>query len=401
MSARGRSPLPPAARRGAQGGAGYIYLDHAATTPVDEAVLRAMLPYFSEEFGNANSLHRCGRRAVAALDGARDSVAACIGAKASEVYFTSGGTEADNWALRGVLYANAERGRHFILSAAEHHAVLECARALEREGFSYSVAPVNGQGRADVAALEKLFRPDTVLVCLMAANNEVGTVQPLAEVSALCRARGALLFSDAVQAAGALPVNVNAPPVDLLALSSHKLYGPKGAGALYVRTGVKIAPLLFGGLQERGKRGGTANVAGAVGFAAALRLACERRAQDVPRIAALRDRFAEKVSAGVVGAVRNGDVQNCLPGIANFTFAGAAGEAVLYALDLAGVAASGGAACSSGAPEPSHVLLAMGKSEEQARSSVRFSFGRNNTEAEADAAAAIVVRVLQKLRGGA
>lgn len=375
-----------------------IYLDHAATTPVDGEVLQAMLPYFSAEFGNPHSLHAFGRRAVAALDGARDTVAACIGAKANEVYFTSGGTEADNWALAGVLHANAARGRHFIVSAAEHHAVLERARSLAAEGYAFSVLPVDGQGRADAAALERLLRPDTVLVCLMAANNEVGTLQPLEPVSALCRARGVLLFSDAVQAAGVLPVGVNAPPVDLMSFSSHKLYGPKGAGALYVRSGVKIAPLLYGGRQERGKRGGTVNVPAAVGFAKALALAAARRAQDAPRIAALRDRFAAKVLAGGIGAERNGDPENSLPGIVNFTFAGIDGEACLYALDLAGVAASGGAACSSGAPEPSHVLLAMGKSEAQARGSVRFSFGRENTEEEADAAAETVIRVVKALR---
>ena len=374
------------------------YLDHAATTPVDGEVLQAMLPYFSAEFGNPHSLHAFGRRAVAALDGARDTVATCIGAKANEVYFTSGGTEADNWALAGVLRANAARGRHFIVSAAEHHAVLERARSLAAEGYAFSVLPVDGQGRADAAALERLLRPDTVLVCLMAANNEVGTLQPLEPVSALCRARGVLLFSDAVQAAGVLPVSVNAPPVDLMSFSSHKLYGPKGAGALYVRSGVKIAPLLYGGRQERGKRGGTVNVPAAVGFAKALALAAARRAQDAPRIAALRDRFAAKVLAGSIGAERNGDPENSLPGIVNFTFAGIDGEACLYALDLAGVAASGGAACSSGAPEPSHVLLAMGKSEAQARGSVRFSFGRENTEEEADAAAETVIRVVKALR---
>ncbi len=375
-----------------------IYLDHAATTPVDGEVLQAMLPYFSAEFGNPHSLHAFGRRAVAALDGARDTVAACIGAKANEVYFTSGGTEADNWALAGVLRANAARGRHFIVSAAEHHAVRERARSLAAEGSALSVLPVDGQGRADAAALERLLRPDTVLVCLMAANNEGGTLQPLEQVSALCRAHGVLLFSDAVQAAGVLPVGVNAPPVDLMSFSSHKLYGPKGAGALYVRSGVKIAPLLYGGRQERGKRGGTVNVPAAVGFAKALALAAARRAQDAPRIAALRDRFAAKVLAGGIGAERNGDPENSLPGIVNFTFAGIDGEACLYALDLAGVAASGGAACSSGAPEPSHVLLAMGKSEAQARGSVRFSFGRENTEEEAEAAAEIVIRVVKALR---
>ncbi len=374
-----------------------VYLDHAATTPVDARVLAAMLPYFSEKFGNPNSPHAFGREAVTAVDDARDTVAACIGAKANEVYFTSGGTEADNWALAGIMRASAERGRHFIVSAVEHHAVLEAARALCKEGFSCSVAPVDGAGAVDVAALKGLLRPDTVLVCLMAANNEVGTVQPLAEVSALCRERGILLFSDAVQAAGTLPVNVNSPRVDLLSLSSHKLYGPKGAGALYVRSGVKIAPLLFGGRQERGRRGGTVNVPACVGFAGALRLCAAEREQEHARLFALRERFARQVLAGT-DALRNGDAKHSLPGVVSFTFDGTDGEAVLYALDLAGVAASGGAACSSGAPEPSHVLLAMGRSEAQARASVRFSFGRENTEEDADFAAETVVRTIQKLR---
>lgn len=384
----------------AQSGGRTVYLDHAATTSVDGAVLQAMLPYFSQTFGNPNSPHAFGRSAVAAVDGARDAVAACIGAKAGEVFFTSGGTEADNWALRGVMRANAERGRHFIVFAAEHHAVLETAAALEREGFAYSLLPADGQGRADVSALRALLRPDTVLVCLMAANNETGTVQPLREASALLAERGVLLFTDAVQAAGALALDVNEPRVDLMALSSHKLYGPKGAGALYVRSGVKIAPLLCGGRQERGKRGGTVNVPAVVGFARALELAAARREENNARIAALRDRFAAAVLAGGVGAQRNGDPENCLPGIVNFTFAGADGAACLAALDLAGVAASGGAACSSGAPEPSHVLLAMGRSEEQARASLRFSFGRGNTEEEADFAAETVLRVVRQLRRG-
>ena len=380
-----------------------MYLDHAATTPVRGEVLQAMLPYFSEIYGNANSLHWFGRRAACAGDDARDGVAACIGAKSSEVYFTSGGTEADNWALCGAARANAAKGRHIVVSAIEHAAVLAAAKQLEAEGFEVAYAPVDADGRADLSRLEALLRPDTTLVAVMAANNEVGTLQPVSEISALVRPRGILLFCDAVQAAGVLPLDVNAPAVDLLSLSAHKFGGPKGVGALYVRSGVKMGKLVAGGHQERGMRGGTTNVPAVVGLCAALRLVREEQAQTAAHLAALRDAFAARVLQGVPGAALTAAGAERLPGIAHFTFGGLDGEAILYSLDLAGVAASAGAACSSGSLEPSHVLRAMGMPDALARSGVRFSFGRENTEREAERAADILIEVVARLRalGGA
>lgn len=380
-----------------------MYLDHAATTPVRGEVLQAMLPYFSEIYGNANSLHWFGRRAACATDDARDGVAACIGAMPSEVYFTSGGTEADNWALCGAARANAAKGRHIVVSAIEHAAVLAAAKQMEAEGFEVAYAPVDADGRADLSRLEALLRPDTTLVAVMAANNEVGTLQPVSEISALVRPRGILLFCDAVQAAGVLPLDVNAPAVDLLSLSAHKFGGPKGVGALYVRSGVKMGKLVAGGHQERGMRGGTTNVPAVVGLCAALRLVREEQAQTAAHLAALRDAFVGRVLRGAEGAALSGAGAARLPGIAHLTFAGLDGEAILYSLDLAGVAASAGAACSSGSLEPSHVLRAMGMPDALARSGVRFSFGKENTEREAERAADILIEVVARLRalGGA
>ena len=295
-------------------------------------------------------------------------------------------------------HANAARGRHIVVSAIEHAAVLAAAKQLEAEGFEVAYAPVDADGRADLSRLEALLRPDTTLVAVMAANNEVGTLQPVSEISALVRPRGILLFCDAVQAAGVLPLDVNAPAVDLLSLSAHKFGGPKGVGALYVRSGVKMGKLVAGGHQERGMRGGTTNVPAVVGLCAALRLVREEQAQTAAHLAALRDAFAARVLQGVPGAALSGAGAARLPGIAHLTFAGLDGEAILYSLDLAGVAASAGAACSSGSLEPSHVLRAMGMPDALARSGVRFSFGRENTEREAERAADILIEVVARLR---
>ena len=383
-----------------------IYLDHAATTPVDARVLQKMLPCFTDHFGNAHSLHAFGRRAVAAVDAARDAVASLLGAKPQEIYFTSGGTEADNWALRGAVHANAGRGRHVIISAVEHPAVRAVARLLAQEGFAVSAAPVGADGVLDLAAFAGLLRGDTVLAAVMAVNNETGAVQPLAEISRLCRERGVLLFCDAVQAAGAYVLDVNAPPVDLLSISSHKFYGPKGVGALYVREGVRIAPLVAGGEQERGLRGGTVNVPGIVGMAEALTLARAQLPEAQARMAALCENFVRRALHEIEGAQLNGPRTPCsslaaggrLYSLANFTFAGADGPALLALLDRLGVAASGGSACSSGSPEPSPVLRAMGRPDTLARSGVRFSFGRENTEEEAEEVLSRLKRALARLR---
>lgn len=374
-----------------------IYLDHAATTAVDPRVLREMLPYFTEQFGNADSLHAYGRQGVAAVDGARDEIASLLGAKSNEIYFTSGGTEADNWALLGAARANAAHGGRVLVSAVEHHAVLAAAEALEGEGFSVGRIPVTESGAVDLSALQEMLRTETCLVAVMAANNETGVIQPVAEISRLCRESGALFFCDAVQAAGCEKLDVNAPHADLMSISAHKFYGPKGIGALYIRGGTRVQPLIAGGRQERGLRGGTTNVPAAVGMAAALRLARAEAAENNAKVTALRDRFIARMLESVPGAHLNGRGVR-LPGIVNFSFDGVGGEALLYSLDLAGIAVSVGAACSSGSARPSHVLLAMGCTPERARGGVRFSFGKDNTEAEADTAAAAVCRAVAQLR---
>ena len=375
-----------------------IYFDHAATTPVDPRVLEKMLPYFTDNFGNPNSQHAFGRRAVTAVDEARDTVAKCIGAKPSEIYFTSGGTESDNWAMRGAAHALANRGKHLIISAVEHPAMLSAAKELQREGFEVTLAPVDGYGTVDLAKLEEAIRPDTVFIGVMAANNEVGTLQPVKEIAALAKARGIAFFTDAVQAAGTLEVNVKELGADMLSLSGHKFYGPKGVGVLYVRSGLKLARLVAGGHQERGMRGGTTNVPGIVGLAEALRLLQEHLHENAAYVAGLRDRFVARVQKEIPFVKYNGHPENRLPGNANFSFRYIEGESLLFSLDLAGIAVSSGSACSSGSLEPSHVLLAMGVPEGLAHGSIRFSFGRENTAGEVDYAVDRLKEIVVRLR---
>lgn len=375
-----------------------IYFDHAATTPVDPRVLEKMLPYFTDNFGNPNSQHAFGRRAVTAVDEARDTVAKCIGAKPSEIYFTSGGTESDNWAMRGAAHALANRGKHLIISAVEHPAMLSAAKELQREGFEVTLAPVDGYGVVDLAKLEEAIRPDTVFIGVMAANNEVGTLQPVKEIAALAKARGIAFFTDAVQAAGTLEVNVKELGADMLSLSGHKFYGPKGVGVLYVRSGLKLARLVAGGHQERGMRGGTTNVPGIVGLAEALRLSQEHLHENAAYVAGLRDRFVARVQREIPFVKYNGHPENRLPGNANFSFRYIEGESLLFSLDLAGIAVSSGSACSSGSLEPSHVLLAMGVPEGLAHGSIRFSFGRENTAGEVDYAVDRLKEIVVRLR---
>ena len=376
----------------------HVYFDHAATTPVDERVLQKMLPYFTDNFGNPNSQHWFGRRSVTAVDEARDTVASLIGAKPSEIYFTSGGTESDNWAIRGAVHARAEKGKHLIISAVEHPAMITTAKELEKEGFEISLAPVDEYGAVDVEKLKSLLRPDTIFVGIMTANNEVGTIQPLAEISGLCRERGILFFTDAVQAAGALKIDVNDPAVDLLSFSGHKFYGPKGVGVLYIRSGLKLGKIITGGHQERTMRGGTTNVPAIVGLAEALRLAQEEREQNAAYVSSLRDRFISRVLHEIPYVKLNGHPQNRLPANANFSFRYIEGESLLFSLDLAGIAVSSGSACSSGSLEPSHVLLAMGLPEGLAHGSIRFSFGKDNTPAQIDYAVDKLKEIVVKLR---
>lgn len=375
-----------------------FYFDHAATTPVDPRVLQKMLPYFTENFGNPNSQHACGRRAAAAVDEARDTVASLIGAKPSEIYFTSGGTESDNWALRGAAHANAERGKHLIVSAVEHPAMISTARELQKEGFEVTFAAVDEFGRVDVEELRKSIRPDTTFIGVMTANNEIGTIQPIAEISALARERGITFFTDAVQAAGALKLNVKEPTVDMLSFSGHKFYGPKGVGVLYVRSGVRVGKIITGGHQERSMRGGTTNVPGIVGLAEAFRLANEEMAQNNAHVSAIRDRFIARVLREIPYVKLNGHPKDRLPNNANFSFRYIEGESLLFSLDLAGIAVSSGSACSSGSLEPSHVLLATGLPEGLAHGSIRFSFGKENTAEQIDIAVEQLKEIVVRLR---
>ena len=373
-----------------------IYLDHNATTPLDPEVLEAMLPFLTETFGNPSSLHWFGQRARAAVEEARARVAALVGADPTEVVFTSGGSEADNMALRGVAGKSRPPRLGVVSSAIEHHAVLNTAKALRDEGRPVDFARVGEGGVLDVGDLAGKVGDTTALVSVMLANNETGLLQPVAEASHIARSRGALVHCDAVQAAGRVEIDVRALDVDLLALSAHKIYGPKGVGALYVRRGTPMAPLVRGGAQERNRRAGTENVAGVVGFGAAADLARRRRASDSFRLAALRDRLEERLLQ-VEGSSRNGEGER-VPNTANVSFEGADAEALLMALDLEGIAVSTGAACAAGGLEPSHVLRAMGLAPGRVQSSLRLSLGRSTTEADVDRAADVIAAVVARQR---
>lgn len=377
-----------------------IYLDHAATTPLDEQVLAAMMPYLTERFGNPSSIHRMGRQALDALDDARDTVAAVLAAGPKEIIFTGSGTEANNLAIRGVAQAQrmAGRGMHLITSAIEHHAALHVFEALVPFGYELTVLPVNTDGLVRPDDLRAAIRPDTVLVSIMYANNEVGTIQPLAELGAICRERKVPFHTDAVQAAGSLPLDVRALNVDLLSITAHKFYGPKGVGALYVRRGTPLLPQIAGGGQERRRRAGTENVAGIVGLAYALRLAEERRPAYAERCSALRDRLIRGVLARVPHATLNGHPEQRLPNNASLSIEGIEGESVLLLLDQHGIAASSGSACTSGSLEASHVLLAMGQEHERALGAVRFSVGRSTSEADVDAVVEALPELVERLR---
>lgn len=375
-----------------------IYFDHAATTPLDERVFDKMKPYFTEIFGNPNSQHVFGRESVKAVDEARDTIAKIINARPNEVYFTSGGTEADNWALRGVAHANVKKGKHIIISPIEHAAMLSTAKALEKEGFQIEFMKVDEFGIIDLEHLKSIVRDDTILVACMLANNEVGTIEPIKEMAEIAHEKGAIAFTDAVQAAGVIKTDVKELGVDLMSMSSHKIYGPKGVGALYIRNGVKIDSIISGGHQERMKRGGTTNVPGVVGFAEAFTIANEEMDKNFKYVSALRDRFIDKVLGSIPYIKLNGPREGRLPANVDFSFQFIEGESILFSLDLAGIAVSSGSACSSGSLEPSHVLLALGLPEELAHGSIRFSFGKHNTEEEIDYAVEELKKAVEKLR---
>ena len=375
-----------------------IYLDNAATTPLSDEARAAMQPYGAELFGNADSRHSFGRDAAAALASARARIAGCIGAAPEEIYFTSGGTESDNWALKGAAFAKG-RGR-VIVSAVEHPAVYESARQLERLGYPLSVLPVDGEGFVRPQSLADAVGEDVVLVSVMTANNETGSIQPVRELADIAHSCGALFHTDAVQAAGSIPLDVKALGCDMLSLSAHKFGGPKGFGALYVKEGVRLEALHSGGEQERGRRGGTSDVAGACGTAAALEAAVARMREESARVRALKESFVRRVREGIPGVCVHGtlDAERTLPGIVNLGFDGVTGEEILFSLDLAGVAASNGSACSAGSTAPSRTLLAMGLSPAEAKGAVRFSFGRTNTADDAAAAFAALERTVARLR---
>jgi cysteine desulfurase len=362
-----------------------VYLDHSATTPLDGEVLKAMMPYLTEEFGNASSVYGLGQRARQAIDESRDQVAAFYGVAAKEVIFTSGGTEGDNFALRGVAYKNADQGKHIVISSIEHDAVLRSAEALERDGFEVTRLPVDRQGVVHPEILRQALRPDTILVSVMHANNEIGTIEPIRELVDVTREHSTAYFhTDAVQSTGKIPTLVNEFGTDLLSMSAHKLHGPKGVGCLIARTGVRIEPQILGGGHERNRRAGTENVAGIVGLAAALRIAQRDLDKNTAHLMALRDRLIEQILARIPRAALTGHPTNRLPQHASFLFEGVEGESLLLQLDMEGIAASSGSACTSGSLEPSHVILALGYPRERALGSLRLSVGKGNTDADID-----------------
>ena len=375
-----------------------IYLDYAATTPVSEDVMRAMTPYFRETFGNPSSIHGTGREAHRAVDAARKRVAEAIGANPREIYFTSGGSESDNWALCGAAFAQRGRGNHIITTAVEHHAVLNTCRWLEKQGFRVTYLPVDGFGRVDPDQADKAMDDETVLISVMTANNEIGTLEPIREIGEIARRKGVLFHTDAVQAVGAVPVNVRETGVDLLSLSAHKFYGPKGVGALYIREGVRIDSLIHGGEQEGGLRAGTENLSGIIGLGEAIRLAVERMPENARKTAALRDRLIRGIMERLDGVRLNGHPTERLPNNCSLSFRDIEGEALLLRLDLAGIAASSGSACASGSLEPSHVLTAIGLSPETARGSLRMTLGAGTTEEEIDEVIRVLPEIVEDLR---
>ncbi len=374
-------------------------MDHSATTPVAPEVLAAMLPYFGEKFGNASSLHRSGREAKEALEDSREKVAALLGARAEEIIFTSGGTESDNLALKGIARKNRKLGKHIITTQIEHPAILETCRALEKDGFEVTYLPVTGEGLVELSTLEASIRPDTILISVMHANNEVGTIQPLEEIGRLAAERDIYLHSDAVQSVGKIPVNVDDLGVDLLSLSAHKLYGPKGVGALYIRKGTKLESIIQGGGHERRLRSGTENISGIVGLARAAELAERDMSREAERLAGLRDRLAELVLGKVKDAWINGTMKKRLPGNLNFGFKYVEGESLLLFLDSKGICVSTGSACSSHKLEPSHVLMSLGLKAEECHGSLRITLGMSNTLDEVEYVAESIVEAVERFRG--
>ena len=375
-----------------------VYMDNGATTRVTEPVMAAMQPYFCEIYGNPSSVHGFGREARKAVEAARAQVAKAIGAQPREIYFTGCGTEADNWALRGAAYANIKKGKHIITTNFEHHAILHTCKQLEKEGFEVTYMPVDHDGLITPEQLEAAIRPDTVLVSVMYANNEVGTIEPIPELAAVAKAHGVLFHTDAVQAIGHVPIDVKAQDIDMLSMSGHKFHAPKGIGALYVRQGVRLERLMQGGAQERGQRPGTENLAGIVGIGKAIELATEDVEGRAEKMAAIRDHMIDRIMKEIPHVQLNGHPTKRMCGNINVSFYFVESESILLHLDFKGIAASSGSACTSGSLDPSHVLLAIGVSHEHANGSVRLSLCEENTLEEADYVVDSLVAIVKRLR---
>lgn len=376
----------------------FIYLDHAATTPVKPEVLKTMLPYFTQNYGNASSIYTLGRESKKAIEEARDKVAAVIGAQGREIFFTGSGTEADNWAIKGIAYANRQKGNHIITTAIEHHAVLHACQYLESDGFKVTYLPVDENGFVSPQQVLEAITPETILITIMFANNEIGTIQPIAEIGKIAKEKGIYFHTDAVQAVGNIPINVQDLNIDLLSLSGHKFNGPKGVGALYIRKGTKIVSFLHGGAQERGRRASTENVAGIVGLGKAIEIAGANLEQHRAKLIELRERTIREITSRIPFVKLNGDRHQRLPGNVNFSFEFIEGESLLLMLDMKGIAASSGSACTSGSLDPSHVLLAIGLPHEIAHGSLRITFGDENTHEDVDYLMEVLPPIVERLR---
>lgn len=375
-----------------------VYMDHSATTAMSQEVLNSMLPYFCENYGNPSSIYSIGRANRIAIEEARKTVAKCIGASEKEIFFTASGTESDNWALRGVAKAISIKGKHIITSKIEHPAILETCKDMEKQGYEVTYLPVDSDGIVDIEMLKKSIRKDTVLVSIMTANNEIGTIQPVAEIGKICKDAGVYFHTDSVQAIGNMHIDVKEMNIDLLSISGHKFYGPKGVGVLYVRKGTKIAPFITGGHQESGKRAATENVAGIIGLATAIKIATDNIDVNRNKLISLRDYLIQRIENEIPYVKLNGHRTNRLPGHVNFSFQYIEGESLLLMLDMNNIAASSGSACTSGSLDPSHVLLAIGLPHEIAHGSLRLSMGVENTKEDVDYVVEKLVMIVQRLR---